>query len=267
MLRLEDVDREGHCHGDDKRHTFGDADNKKSDGCGSEIDSTSDRRTFDELVVTAHHKEEPDDSKEDESDTCDRVSIVADDFSKNLEFLLENSDLLLDLERILVSIFCRSDLLFLEGVLANAENESLTSTTHDNGVLEEDVVWVVLLVLLGILVGALFDSVVSTNDVWENLNLVNVHIHLLDKEAVSWDAVTLVKENDVTDDEVFDIDSLGGAILATQDSDFLVHDFGLETQELLLFAPVTESLNHSGKEDSEVDGDGFEPLLVVSTVL
>jgi len=94
-----------------------------------------------------------------------------------------------------------------------------------------------------------------------------VHIHLLDEEAVSWDTVTLVKEDDVTDDEVLDIDSLGGAILATQDGDFLVHDFGLETQELLLFAPITESLDHSGKEDSEVDGDGLEPLLAVSTIL
>jgi hypothetical protein len=95
------------------------------------------------------------------------------------------------------------------------------------------------------------------------LLLVDVHIHFLDEKAVGGDAVTLVEKDDVANDEIFAIDSLGGAILTAQNSDFLVHDLGLEAQELLFFAPVAESLDCGGEEDGKVDGDGLEPLLGV----
>jgi len=35
---------------------------------------------------------------------------------------------------------------------------------------------------------------------------------------------------------------------------------------LLFFTPVTEGLDHGGKEHSEVDGNSFEPLLAIGTV-
>ena len=88
-----------------------------------------------------------------------------------------------------------------------------------------------------------------------------MHVHLSDEEAVGGDAVTLVEQNDVTNNKVLGVDGLSGAVLATEHGDFLVHDLGLETQELLLFTPVTEGLDHGGKEDGEVDGDGLEPFL------
>lgn len=95
------------------------------------------------------------------------------------------------------------------------------------------------------------------------LSLVDVHIHFLDKEAISGDTVTLVEEDDIAYNEIFAIDSLGSAVLTTQNSDFLVHDLGLEAQELLFFAPVAEGLDKGGKEDGKVDGDRLKPLLGV----
>jgi len=92
------------------------------------------------------------------------------------------------------------------------------------------------------------------------LLLINVHVHLLDKKAVSWDAVALVEQDNVTDNQVFDVNSLGGAILATENGDLFVHNFGLEAQELLLFAPIATGLDRGSEEDSEVDRDRFEPL-------
>jgi len=86
-----------------------------------------------------------------------------------------------------------------------------------------------------------------------------MHVHLFDKEAISWDAVTLVEVNDVTNNKVLDVDSLAGAILATEDSNFFVHDFLTESQELLLLTPVTESLDGSGEENGEVDGGSLDP--------
>jgi len=90
-----------------------------------------------------------------------------------------------------------------------------------------------------------------------------LHIHLFDEEAVSWDTVTLGEENDVTDNELLDEDVLRGARLATEDGHFLIHDLLAESQELFLFAPVTESLDGSSEEDGEEDGYTLEPLALL----
>ena len=94
-----------------------------------------------------------------------------------------------------------------------------------------------------------------------------MHIHLLDQDAVGGHAIACVEKDDVANDEIFAVDGLGGAVLATEDRDFLILDLILEAQELLLFTPITEGLDHGGKEHGEVDGDGFEPLLAIHTVL
>jgi len=120
---------------------------------------------------------------------------------------------------------------------------------------------VLIYVLLDILVGALLSDAFRSWSIAIELLLINMHVHLLDKEAVSGDAVTLVEQNDVANNKVLNVDGLRGAVLATEYGDFLVHDLLLEAQELLLFTPVTEGLDHGGKEDGEVDGDGLEPLL------
>ena len=89
----------------------------------------------------------------------------------------------------------------------------------------------------------------------------------MDQDAVSGDAFALVEQDDVANNDVLRVDSLRGAILATEYDNFLILNLVLQAQELLLFTPVTEGLDHGGKEDGEVDGDRFEPLLAVDTLL
>ena len=267
VLAFESVNGEGHGHGDDKRHAFGNADNEQGDGSGGEVNGTSDRRALNEPVIAAHDEEEPDNTEENERDGRDRVSIVAHNPRQDVKLVLEDGHFFLDLKGVLVAAQVRGDLLLLESVLSDGENEGLASASHDNRILKEDHVWVALLVLLCVGVGALLDSVLGAVHVGEERLLVDVHIHFLDENAVGRDAVALVEEDDVANDEIFAEDGLGGAVLAAEDSDLFVLDLVLEAQELLLFTPIAESLDHGGKEDGEVDGDGFEPLLAVGSVL
>ena len=267
VFAFESVNGEGHGHGDDQRHAFGNADNEQSNGGGGEVNGTSDGRALDEPVIAAHDEEEPDNTEENERDGGDRVSIVAHNLRQDLKLVLEDGHFFLNLKGILVTVQVRTDLLLFESVLTDSENEGLASASHDNGVLEEDHIRVALLVPLCVGVGALLDSVFGAHHVGEERLLVDVHIHFLDENAVGRDAVALVKEDDVANDEIFAVDGLGGSVLATKNSDLFVLDLILEAQELLLFTPVAECLDHGGKEDGEVDGDGFEPLLAVGSVI
>ena len=55
--------------------------------------------------------------------------------------------------------------------------------------------------------------------------LVSLHIHLFDEQAVSRYAVTLVEQNDIANDEAASVDGLGGSVLPSEHSNFLVHNF------------------------------------------
>ena len=83
--------------------------------------------------------------------------------------------------------------------------------------------------------------------------MVNLHVHLLDEHAVSRHTVTLIEDDDVTNNEVFDVDSLRSTVLATEDNTFLIHDFGAESQELLLLTPIAEGLDQAGESNSDID--------------
>jgi hypothetical protein len=83
----------------------------------------------------------------------------------------------------------------------------------------------------------------------------------LDEEAVSWYTVSGLEEDHVTNDEVRDVDSLGGSVLASEDGGLLVHDLRSQVQELSFFSIVAEGLNHSSEGDSEVNGYALEPLV------
>ena len=87
-----------------------------------------------------------------------------------------------------------------------------------------------------------------------------MHVHFFDENAVSGDTVALAEEDNVTNDQLANHNSLGGAILTTEDSTLLVHDFAAEAEELFLLTPVAEGLDESSEEHSEVDRDGLEPL-------
>lgn len=261
-LLLELVNRESHSHGDDKWHTFGDADDEEGKGGRGKLDGSLEGPAADELFSPDAALDEPDDAEEDNGDHGDPVGVDTDELGQNAELVLERSQLVLNGERVVRSV-SGLDFLLLEGVLADSQNDSLAGARHDNGVLEQDRVGVVLNVRLDILVRALLGSQLRVLNIGVVVLFVNFHIHLFDEVAVGGDAVTLLKKDDVANDEVLDEDGLGSAVVASKDSDFLSHDLLTQSQELSLFAPVTEGLNEASEEDGDEDRDTLNPLVGV----
>ena len=109
----------------------------------------------DELIITDHNSEEPDDTEKNDRDEAKSVGVSTDDFSKNEELFLEGCLISLDIEGILVTLKVILDLLLLQGVFANSKDESFASSGHNNGVLEQDWIGVRDLILFNRLVGAL----------------------------------------------------------------------------------------------------------------
>jgi hypothetical protein len=115
--------------------------------------------------------------------------------------------------------------LFLQGMFAYGQDHSFAETTHYDGVLEQDRVWVFLDVSGRFVVRALLNSFFGICYVRIVILLINLHVHLFDKYAISGDAVSLVKQNDITNDKLINVDGLRGSILTSENSDFLIHDF------------------------------------------
>lgn len=78
--------------------------------------------------------------------------------------------------------------------------------------------------------------------------LVNGDVHLLNKNAVSWDSVALLNVDDISNDQVSDGDRCAGSMAASVNNDGLVVDFILQFKELSLFDPVTGSRNERCKK-------------------
>jgi hypothetical protein len=135
----------------------------------------------------------------------------------------------------------------------DSKDHSFTVTSHHDGVLEEDVVRVPSDIFFDVNIGALFCNHLRTFIIGVEELLINLHVHLFNEHAVSRHTVTLIEDDDVTDNEVFDVDSLRGTVLATEDDTLLIHDFGAESEELLLFTPITEGLDHAGEANSDID--------------
>jgi len=93
--------------------------------------------------------------------------------------------------------------------------------------------------------------------------LVDFHIHLGDENAVSGGAVTLFEQNDVADDEILAEDGLRGAHVTTEHINFVVLDFLLKEQELLLLTPIAEGLDQTSEQDSEGDRGSINPSDIV----
>ena len=91
---------------------------------------------------------------------------------------------------------------------ADGKDHSLTGTSHHDGVLEKNVVGVQCDVLFYVLVRALLRDIFGAIIVREEESLVNLHVHLIDEHAVGGHSVTLIEDDDVTDNEVFDVDGL-----------------------------------------------------------
>lgn len=100
-------------------------------------------------------------------------------------------------------------------------------------------------------IGALLDSVILL--LWENIPLVDLHVHLLDEEAVSWNAITLLEKHNVTNDDFCERDLGRDSILASDNCRILCLNLSVQVTELALFAEVADSRNCGHEENSNVD--------------
>lgn len=148
-------------------------------------------------------------------------------------------------------------------MLTDGKNDGLTGAGHNDGVLEEDGIRVEADIFIDVLVGDLLSGALRSIHVRVVVLLVDVHIHFFDKDTVGGDAVALLEQDDVSNDKVLHKDGLGGAVLASKNSDLLTHDLLAELEELLLFTPVANGLDCAGEEHGEEDRDGLEPLVGV----
>ena len=216
--------------------------------------------------------EEPNDTERDDRADADELSVDSNDVGKSAKLLLERRLGFLDLEGVLVAFKLLSDVTLLKRVLADCKDDSLAATAHNNRILEEDRVWVVYLVVMCIQVADLLGShllrslqlilhLVLILLKWiEELELVDLHVHFLKQQAVSWDTVSLAKHDNITNDDILVQDCLGGAHGAAEHIAGICLDLILEPQELLLFAPITERLDQTCEQHGEPDRDSIEQV-------
>lgn len=100
-----------------------------------------------------------------------------------------------------VAFFTGSEFDFLKSFLADSQNDSFTLTSHDNGVGQENWVWVAL-ILTWVLGGALFLEHVFLTRGNVVVALVDKHIHLLNEDTVGWDSITGLEEDNITNDKL-----------------------------------------------------------------
>jgi len=84
--------------------------------------------------------------------------------------------------------------------------------------------------------------------------MINGDVHLFNQDAISWDSVTLLKIDNISDNELGDWDFLNGSISTSVDTNLLVVDFFPELQELSFFLPVTETCDDADKHKTGVNG-------------
>lgn len=78
--------------------------------------------------------------------------------------------------------------------------------------------------------------------------LVNHNVHLVNEDAVSWHAITLLNVNDVTDDEIFELDGVCGAVGSSINNDLLLVHLVLQTKELFVLAVVADGTDQVHRE-------------------
>lgn len=68
-----------------------------------------------------------------------------------------------------------------------------------------------------------------------------------------------MENDDITNDEVFVVDSLSGAFCAANDIDLIFLNFLCKEQELLFFTPITEGLDQASEQNSDEDRGRVDP--------
>jgi len=88
---------------------------------------------------------------------------------------------------------------------------------------------------------------------WEVVLLIDSDVHLFDQEAISWDSVSLLKINNITNNEFSNWDFFNGSVSTSVDTNFLIVDFFSKLQKLSFFPPVTETCDKADKQKTSVD--------------
>jgi len=84
--------------------------------------------------------------------------------------------------------------------------------------------------------------------------MINGDVHLFNQDAISWDSVTLLKIDNISDNELGNWDFLNGTISTSVDLNPLIVDFFPKLQELSFFLPVTETCDDTDKHQTSVNG-------------
>lgn len=89
--------------------------------------------------------------------------------------------------------------------------------------------------------------------------LVDDEVCGINDNAICRYFVTCVKNNDVTNDQVPDVDFLHGAKFAAYNSDFFVKSSCCKTHKLVVFHPVVPALDDHKHQKGEQDRYAFDP--------
>jgi len=112
------------------------------------------------------------------------------------------------------------------------------------------VVWSIVSIFIIFLTLLLFYNIRT----WVVELMINGDVHLFNQDAISWDSVTLLKIDNISDNELGDWNFLNGSISTSVDTNLLVVDFFPELQELSFFLPVTETCDDADKHKTGVNG-------------
>jgi hypothetical protein len=88
--------------------------------------------------------------------------------------------------------------------------------------------------------------------------LINGYIHLFDQQTISWDSVSLIEVNDISNHQVLDWNGLNSPILSPKDCHQLFVYLLLELEELPLLQPVADTRNEAREEQTSVNGKRFD---------
>jgi hypothetical protein len=95
-------------------------------------------------------------------------------------------------------------------------------------------------------------------------SLIDFNIHLFNEQTISWNSVSRLKMNDITDNEVFSKNSRLDSILATENIWLFLLDFLAKSQNLLFTDVVTHWLHEACNQKYAHDGWSDSPSIGVT---
>jgi hypothetical protein len=130
-------------------------------------------------------------------------------------------------------------------------------TGHNFTISKQEGIWIFAMVVWSIVsIFIIFLTLLLFNNIrtWVVELMINGDVHLFNQDAISWDSVTLLKIDNISDNELGDWNFLNGSISTSVDTNLLVVDFFPEVQEVSFLLPVTETCDDADKHKSGVNG-------------